>query len=1143
LPDGNYRVRVDKFSGQYFSGESNHCETPTCNSIDVIVPVYGIVTATVLDSENEPQEGLNVTVLDGSTTVGSAVMTNSSGQALFNLPEGSYRFNTEYHSQQYYSGVDNHCTVPTCTTASLTVPVYRVVTVSVVDTANAIQSGLTVTAYAGDTATDVTAITDENGQASLTLPGGSYRFATVKNGFAAFSGTSNHCTIPACTTASITVPVFSGVTVTVVDSAAVPQANAPVFTYNGDDPTGYNSITDASGQATLNLPEGSYRFRATTHDLNYFSGTENNCTVPTCTTAQLSIPQFGQVSVTVTDTDNAPLGGLAVYAYQGDQSTGLSAITNAYGQATLTLPEGNYHFRTTLHTLEYRSSSTDTCAVTTCTEAAIQTPVFGEVTVTVQDTANTAQANLTVTAMNGDTATTIQGITDTNGQATLALPEGDYRFRASLNGLDYFSADANHCTIPTCTTAAISVPVFGQVIISVVNSAATAQADLPVYAYRVVTSTVQPTSTATATPEPTEEPTQEPTEQPEENIATLTELVETGNSGTTDANGQVVMTLPEGTYRFRTDLFGHQYYSSEENPVVVPADTTASITVPVFAEVEVTVTDRDHEIQPNLTVYAYDGETYTGASAVTDSSGKVKLTLPEGNYRFRADQYDLQFWSNTNNHCAVPACAAASVTVLGADYTAGDQTITYTYDPLNRLTAADYDSGTYYHYTYDAVGNRTAQDSAINTVSTQHTYAYDNANRLTAVDNQAYTFDANGNLLSDGVYTYTYDSANRLTGLSKDGTAVTYGYNGLGDRLKQTVNGDEKDFSLDLNAGLTQVLAYGGDTYLYGLNRLGYDNQGETYQYLTDALGSARQVTKSGVTNAGLTLTKSYDPYGNVIYSNGAETSYGFTGEWQDNTTNRMVYLRARLYSPETGRFLTKDSWTGDNKTPMSYNEWLYGYANPIIWIDSAGFSAFIYGIQIDDNFSEDEKTLISETISDYIQLLGSQVKLMNNFSLSAIKQGWTNYAGAYNAQYNLATHTITLQPGWYSPVITQAPNGDVHIILSSLCGKDLEKMLNFPEGSLPTAKIAAKFVLAHEMGHSFQIGNPDAFRTFKNYVNLPWSFFARFSKNPIIKRNQDRDLASEVFADMMAAYLYSPGLLNQQMSDWMQLKMPGMLK
>ena len=33
--------------------------------------------------------------------------------------------------------------------------------------------------------------------------------------------------------------------------------------------------------------------------------------------------------------------------------------------------------------------------------------------------------------------------------------------------------------------------------------------------------------------------------------------------------------------------------------------------------------------------------------------------------------------------------------------------IAYDYDPLYRLTAADYNGGTtYFHYTYDAVGNR-----------------------------------------------------------------------------------------------------------------------------------------------------------------------------------------------------------------------------------------------------------------------------------------------------------------------------------------------------------------------------------------------------------------------------------------------------
>ena len=34
-------------------------------------------------------------------------------------------------------------------------------------------------------------------------------------------------------------------------------------------------------------------------------------------------------------------------------------------------------------------------------------------------------------------------------------------------------------------------------------------------------------------------------------------------------------------------------------------------------------------------------------------------------------------------------------------------TITYTYDPLNRLTAAEYSNGNSYYSVYDVVGNRT----------------------------------------------------------------------------------------------------------------------------------------------------------------------------------------------------------------------------------------------------------------------------------------------------------------------------------------------------------------------------------------------------------------------------------------------------
>ena len=78
-------------------------------------------------------------------------------------------------------------------------------------------------------------------------------------------------------------------------------------------------------------------------------------------------------------------------------------------------------------------------------------------------------------------------------------------------------------------------------------------------------------------------------------------------------------------------------------------------------------------------------------------------------------------------------------------------------------------------------------------------------------------------------------------------------------------------------------------------------------------------------------------PGGETLSSSGeGATSYGFAGEWKDESG--LVYLRARYYSPGQGRFLNKDVWEGDYETPMSLNGWLFVYANPINLIDPTGF-------------------------------------------------------------------------------------------------------------------------------------------------------------------------------------------------------------
>src|SRR3989337_1277055 len=61
--------------------------------------------------------------------------------------------------------------------------------------------------------------------------------------------------------------------------------------------------------------------------------------------------------------------------------------------------------------------------------------------------------------------------------------------------------------------------------------------------------------------------------------------------------------------------------------------------------------------------------------------------------------------------------------------------------------------------------------------------------------------------------------------------AISYGYNGLGDRLSQTVNSVTTNYTLDMATGLTQVLADGTNTSLSGPGPIGEQQPGKPNPY------------------------------------------------------------------------------------------------------------------------------------------------------------------------------------------------------------------------------------------------------------------------------------------------------------------------
>jgi RHS repeat-associated protein len=198
-------------------------------------------------------------------------------------------------------------------------------------------------------------------------------------------------------------------------------------------------------------------------------------------------------------------------------------------------------------------------------------------------------------------------------------------------------------------------------------------------------------------------------------------------------------------------------------------------------------------------------------------------------------------------------------------------------------------------------------------------------------------------LLSDSERTFTYDHTDRLVSVSEPGSAFSFEYDGLGNRYLQTLDAVTTTYSLDLAAGLTEVLSDGTDTYLYGLGRIGGDGSGGWAYHLGDALGSLRQLTD---TSAEVTLTQSFEPFGAPLSSTGTGSSeFGFTGE-QDDILG-LVFLRARYYDPESGRFITKDPFPGFTSLPSTLHPFIYGLNNPATLVDPSGRSPILAALGI----------------------------------------------------------------------------------------------------------------------------------------------------------------------------------------------------
>jgi RHS repeat-associated protein len=82
-----------------------------------------------------------------------------------------------------------------------------------------------------------------------------------------------------------------------------------------------------------------------------------------------------------------------------------------------------------------------------------------------------------------------------------------------------------------------------------------------------------------------------------------------------------------------------------------------------------------------------------------------------------------------------------------------------------------------------------------------------------------------------------------------------------------------------------------------------------------------------------------YGPFGERLGATGAASGLGYQGEWTDPATSR-VNMHARWYTPETGTFAGRDSWTIEPNPSAAANRYGYGNAAPLTNTDPTGHKA-----------------------------------------------------------------------------------------------------------------------------------------------------------------------------------------------------------
>ena len=361
-----------------------------------------------------------------------------------------------------------------------------------------------------------------------------------------------------------------------------------------------------------------------------------------------------------------------------------------------------------------------------------------------------------------------------------------------------------------------------------------------------------------------------------DNLGRLTSASETGNalSFTYDALGRnLTETGPQGTVTSAYDLAGNR----------------TQLTYPgtgLFVNYDYLTTGEVSKVRENgattgigvLATFGYD-----------DTGNRTSLTY--GNGVVQTYGYD-------------PVSRLTTLTTNLTDtndLTIGGSTTPISYNPASQILSAPRSNDTF---------------SWNGSVAVNRSYTANGLNQYTAAGSAIFTYDAKGNLTSDGTNTYGYSSENLLT----SAPGATLSYDPL-LRLYQVSGTTTMRLTYD---GLNLLADYDGvgtlqHRYVFGPGIdepiVEYAGSGTTSRTFLSADERGSIFARSGNTGA-LVTSNTYDESG--IPGSGNAGLFQYTGQaWISQLG--FYYYKARMYSPTLGRFMQTDPLGYDGDGPNLY--------------------------------------------------------------------------------------------------------------------------------------------------------------------------------------------------------------------------------